>query len=121
MEIDEDNTPQQQHKEGDIDTGGSKTASSETDSLFPLPDSSKKAQRRKVRCKLYENQCELEKQKKEVEEDSEESEVAENLCRRKSQTVHQECPIKLEKFSGICYNRWELWIKHYKSVVKANV
>ena len=56
----------------------------------------------------------------EAEDDSEESDVPENSCRSKSRTVYQECPIKPEKFPGNCCNRWELWVKHYKSVVKAN-
>ena len=42
------------------------------------------------------------------------------FCRSKSTAVYQECPNKLEKFPGMFFNRWELWVKHYKSVVKAN-
>ena len=120
MESDEDNTPQQQQEEGENDTGGKKKCSSKSDSLFPLSDSSRKAQRREARCKMYELQCELEKLKLEAEDDSEESDVAENFCRSKSRTVYQGCPIKPEKFPGNCFNRWEQWVKHYKSVVKAN-
>ena len=120
MESDEDNTPQQQQEEGDADTGGKKKGSSESDSLFPLSDSSRKAQRREAQCKLFELQCELEKLKLEAEDDSEESDVAENFSRSKSRPIYQECPIKPEKFPGNCFNRWELWVKHYKSVVKAN-
>ena len=119
MENDEDNTPQQQQEEGDADASGKKKCSSNSDSLFPLSESSKKTQRRDDQCKLYEIQCELENVKLEAEDDSEESDVAENLCRRKSTAVCQ-CPIKPLKFSGNCFNRWELWVKHYKSVVKAN-
>ena len=120
MESDEDNTPQQQQEEGSTDTGGKKKCSSESHSLFPLSDSSRKAERREARCKLYELQCELEKLKMEAEDDSEESEVAENFCRSKSRAIYQECPIKPEKFPGMFFNRWELWVKHYKSVVKVN-
>ena len=120
MQSDEDNTPQQQQEEGESDTGGKKKASSKSESLFPLSDSSRKAQKREVQCKLYEIQCELEKLKLEAEDDSEESDVAENVCRSKSRTVYQKCPIKPEKFPGNCFSRWELWVKHYKSVVKAN-
>ena len=120
MESDEDNTPQQQEEEGETDTGGKKKCSSKSDSLFPLSESSKKAQRCEVRCKLWELQCELEKLNIEAENGSEESDVAEKLCRRKSRAVYQECPIKPEKFPGKCFNRWELWVKHYKSVVKTN-
>ena len=29
-------------------------------------------------------------------------------------------PINTEIFPGMFFNRWELWVKHYKSVVKAN-
>ena len=115
----EDNTPQQQQEEGETDTGGGKKCSSKSDSLFLLPDSSREAQRREAQCKLYELQCELEKPKMEAEDDSEESDVAENFCRSKCRMVYQQCPIKAEKFPGKCFNRWELWVKHYKSVVKA--
>ena len=120
MESDEDNTPQQQQEEGDADTSGKKKCSSKSHSLFPLSDSSKKAQRREVQCKLFELQCELEKPKMEAEDDSEGSDVAENFCRSKSRAIYQECPIKPEKFRGNCFNLWELWVKHFKSVVKAN-
>ena len=100
MGSDEDNTPQQQQEEGDTDTCGKKERSSQSDSLFPLSDSSRKAQRREVQCKLYEFQCEMQKLKMEAEDDSEESDVAENFCRSKSRAVYQECPIKPEKFLG---------------------
>ena len=40
--------------------------------------------------------------------------------RSKSRAIYQECPIKPEKFPGKCFNCWELWVKQYKSVVKAN-
>ena len=120
MESDEDKTPQQQQEEGETDASGRKECPRKTDSLFSLSDSSKKAQRLEVRCKLFELQCELDKLKLEAEGDSEESDVAENSCRSKSRAVYQECLIELEKFPGNCFNRWELWVKHYKSVVKAN-
>ena len=120
MQSGEDNTPQQQQEEGDADTGGKKKCSSKSHSLFPLSDSSKKAQRREAQCKLYELQCELEKLKLEAEDDSEESDVAENFCRRKSRAIYRESPIKPEKFPGKFFNRWELWVRHYISVVKAN-
>ena len=120
MESDEDNTPQQQQEEGAAETGGKKKCSTKSDSLFPLSDTSKKAQRRAAQCRLYEIQCELQNLKMEAEDDSERSDVAENFCQSKSRTVYQECPIKPEKFPGKCFNRWELWVKHYKSVVKAN-
>ena len=120
MGSDEGNTPQQQQEEGDADPGGKRKCSSKSNSLFPLSESSKKTQRREAQCKLYELQCELERLKLEAEDDSEESDVAENSCRSKSRAVHQECPIKPEKFPGKFFNRWELWVKHYKSVVKAN-
>ena len=112
MESDEDNTPQQQQEEGDADPGGKRKCSSKSHSLFPLSDSSKKAQRREAQCKLFALQCELEKLKLEAEDDSEKSDVAENICRGKSRTVYQECPIKPEKYPGNCFNRWELWVKH---------
>ena len=81
MENDEDNTQKHQQEEDDADTGGRKKCSSKSHSLFPLSESSKKAQRRDAKCKLYELQCELEKLKLEAENDSGESDVAENLCR----------------------------------------
>ena len=87
MEGGEDDTPQQQQEEGDADTGGKKKCSSKFDSLIPLSDSSKKAQRREAQGKLFELQCELDKLKLEAEDDSEESDVAENFCRSKSRTV----------------------------------
>ena len=34
--------------------------------------------------------------------------------------MYQECPIEPQKYPGKCFNRWELWVKHYKSVVKGN-
>ena len=80
MESDEDNTPQQQQEEGEKDTGGKKECSNKSNSLFPISDSSKKAQRREAQCRLFELQCELEKLKLEAD-DSEEPDVAENLCR----------------------------------------
>ena len=120
MESDEGNTPQQQQEEGDADTGGKKECPRKSNSLFPLSDSSRKAERREAQCKLYELQCELERLKLEAEDDSEESDVAENSCRSKSRAVHQECPIKPEKFPGTFFSRWEQWVKHYKSIVKVN-
>ena len=39
---------------------------------------------------------------------------------RKTKTVYEKSPIKPEKFPGKDFNRWELWVKHYKSVAKAN-
>ena len=118
MESDEDNTAQQQQEEGETDTGGKKKCSSKSHSLFPLSDSSRKARRREAQCKLDKIQCELERLKLEAEE--EESDVAEHFCRSKSTAVYQECTIKPEKFPGMFFNRWDLWVKHYKSVVRAN-
>ena len=40
--------------------------------------------------------------------------------RKKSKAVYEKSPIKPERFSGKDFNRWELWVKHYKSVTKAN-
>ena len=40
--------------------------------------------------------------------------------RRKSKAVYENSPIKPERFRGEDFNRWELWVKHYKSVTKAN-
>ena len=39
---------------------------------------------------------------------------------RKMKAVYEKSPIKPEKFPGKDFNRWELWVKHYKSVAKAN-
>ena len=79
MQSDEDNTTQQQHEEGDTDTGDNKKCSNKSHSLFLLSESSRKAQRREVQCKLFEHQCELDKLKLEAEDDSEGSDVAENF------------------------------------------
>ena len=94
--------------------------SSKSDSLFPFPDSFKKTQRREAQCKLYERQCEVQKLKTEAEDDAEESDVAEDFCRSKSRAVCKESPIKPKKFANKCLNRWGLWVRHHKSVVKAN-
>ena len=40
--------------------------------------------------------------------------------KRKTKAVYEKSPIKPEKFPGKDFNRWELWVKHYKSVAKAN-
>ena len=54
--------------------------------------------------------------------DSDESIFAEpwGLWQRKTKAVYEKSPIKPEKFPGKDFNRWELWVKHYKSVAKAN-
>ena len=52
-----------------------------------------------------------------AENDSEKSDVAENLCRSKSRAVYRESPIKLEKFPVIFFNQWDLWVKQCISVV----
>ena len=54
--------------------------------------------------------------------DSDESIFAEPLGvrQRKTKAVYEKSPIKPEKFPGKDFNRWELWVKHYKSVAKAN-
>ena len=40
--------------------------------------------------------------------------------RKKSKAVYEKSPIKPERFPGKDFNRWELWVKHYKSVAKVN-
>ena len=40
--------------------------------------------------------------------------------RKKSKAVYEKSPIKPERFPGKDFNRWELWVKHYKSVARAN-
>ena len=54
--------------------------------------------------------------------DSDESIFAEPLGvrQRKTKAVYEKTPIKPKKFPGKDFNRWELWVKHYKSVAKAN-
>ena len=54
--------------------------------------------------------------------DSDESIFAEPLgvWQRKTKAVYEKSLIKPEKFPGKDFNRWELWVKHYKSVAKAN-
>ena len=53
---------------------------------------------------------------------SDESIFAEPLGvrQRKTKAVYEKSPIKPEKFPGKDFNRWELWVEHYKSVAKAN-
>ena len=50
--------------------------------------------------------------------DSDESIFAEPLGvrQRKTKAVYEKSPIKPEKFPGKDFNRWELWVKRYKSV-----
>ena len=52
--------------------------------------------------------------------DSDESSFAEPLGarQRKMEVVCEKSPIKAGKFPGKDFNGWELWVKHYKSVVK---
>ena len=54
--------------------------------------------------------------------DSDKSIFAEPLGvrQRKTKAVYEKSPIRPEKFPGKDFNRWELWLKHYKSVAKAN-
>ena len=54
--------------------------------------------------------------------DSDESIFAELLGvrQRKTKAVYEKSPIKPENFPGKDFNRWELWVKHYKSVAKVN-
>ena len=54
--------------------------------------------------------------------DSDESIFAEPLGvrQRKTKAVYEKSPIKPEKFPGKDFNRWELLVKHYKSVAEAN-
>ena len=40
--------------------------------------------------------------------------------RMRSKAVYEKSPIKPERFPGKDFKRWELWVKHYKSVAKAN-
>ena len=54
--------------------------------------------------------------------DSDESIFAEPLGvrQRKTKAVYEKSPIKPEKFPWKDFNRWELWVKQYKSLAKAN-
>ena len=52
-------------------------------------------------------------------DDSTLTEVAGERC-KKSKAVYEKSPIKPERFPGKDFDRWELWVKHYKSVAKAN-
>ena len=53
---------------------------------------------------------------------SDESIFAESqgVRQRKTKAVDEKSHIKPEKFPGKDFNRWELWVQHYKSVAKAN-
>ena len=54
--------------------------------------------------------------------DSDESIFAEPLGARQQKTkaVCEKSPTEPQRFLGKDFNRWELWVKHYKSVAKAN-
>ena len=39
---------------------------------------------------------------------------------RKKKAVYEKSPIKPEKIPGKDFNRWELWLKHYKYVAEVN-
>ena len=54
--------------------------------------------------------------------DSDEFMFAETLGvrQRRMKAVQEKSLIKPEKFPGNDFSRWELWVKHYKSVAKAN-
>ena len=54
--------------------------------------------------------------------DSDESIFAEpvGVRQRKMKAFYEKSPIKPEKFPGKDLNRWELWVKHYKSMAEAN-
>ena len=39
---------------------------------------------------------------------------------KKSNAMYEKSPIKPERIPGKNFNRWELWVKHYKSEGKAN-
>ena len=54
--------------------------------------------------------------------DTDESVFAEplGLRQRKTKAVYERSPIKPEIFPGKDFNRWELWVKHYKYVATAN-
>ena len=54
--------------------------------------------------------------------DSDKSIFAEPLGVRqwKTKAVYEKSPIKPVQFPGKDFNRWELWVKHYKSLANAN-
>ena len=54
--------------------------------------------------------------------DSDEPNLAEpsGVRQRKTKAVFEKSPIKPEKFPGKDFNRWELCVKHYRFVTKAN-
>ena len=54
--------------------------------------------------------------------DNDQSTFAEPLGvrQRKTKAVYEKSPIKPEKFPGKDFNRWDLSVKHYKAVAKAN-
>ena len=63
---------------------------------------------------------ELKKIKFEEELDSDDSKVLENESRKRQKPLYEKSPIKTEKFPSKDYTRWENWVKHFKSVAKAN-
>ena len=70
--------------------------------------------------KLMDLMLEMEHVTLEAGYDSDESLSFYLVSSGKTKAVYQKSPVKPEKFPRKDFNRWEFWVKHYKSVVKAS-
>ena len=106
--------------EGD-GSGGSKPLSSKSAFTYSWDKYTNEKERKETaKRKLMDLMLEMEHVKLEAGYDSDESLSCYPGSSGKTKAVYQKSPIKPEKFPGKDFNRWELWVKHYKSVVKAN-
>ena len=52
--------------------------------------------------------------------DSENSDFSDTEVRPRKKAVYQEIPIKPEKFRSKDFDRWDSWVKHFRSIVNVN-
>ena len=114
---------QQQHPGETISPSAG--GSTHTNRKFPLPSfadelHSRKAKWEEGRRRELELQYELQRIKLETGYDSDEYAIDTVQGQGVKKAVYRSSPIKPEKFPGKDFNRWELWVKHFCSVVKAN-
>ena len=102
-------------------SGGSKPHSSKSAFTCSWDEyTTEKERKETAKRKLMGLMLEMEHVKLEAGYDSDESLLCYPVSGGKTKAVYQKLPIKPGKFPGKDFNRWELWVKHYKSVVKAN-
>ena len=102
-------------------SGGSKPLSSKSAFTCSWDNNTTEKERKETaKRKLMDLMSGMEHVKSEAGYDSDESLSCYPVSSVKTKAVYQKTPIKPEKFPGKDFNRWELWVKHYKSVVKAN-